>query len=307
LLNRKEVGRAIEAYTESLRKDPQNVEARMSLGLSLGISGNHERARIEFDGIASMPGISKDLLAQALVNRGIIKGQSGDSQGAIADYTAVVELAGAPADEVAIALFSRGATLGNQNNHERALEDFDAALALEGVSENQRSSVLISRGVALLKLDRRTQAIQDFEHCLESKAKAETVHRAFVLLTGAFLQDDRLPDAVNLVARLHEIEPAGAPVERRLEVRITAIVNAAKKHSLDAAATLLETAMMHDLEDIRDRLGFLKPAIEFARTGSEQVLANLPDRERDAAREIAASFLEKESRRDHKDPVVGPP
>jgi tetratricopeptide (TPR) repeat protein len=307
LLNRKEVGRAIEAYTESLRKDPQNVEARMSLGLSLGISGNHERARIEFDGIASMPGISKDLLAQALVNRGIIKGQSGDSQGAIADYTAVVELAGAPADEVAIALFSRGATLGNQNNHERALEDFDAALALGDVSEIWRHSILVQRGLALVKLDRRMQAILDFEQCLKSKAKAETVHRAFVLLTGAFLQDDRLADAVNLVARLHEMEPAGTPVERRLEARITAIVNAARKHSLDAAATLLETAMRHDPEDIRDRLGFLRPAIEFARTGSEQVLANLPDRERDAAREIAASFLEKESRRDHKDPVVGPP
>jgi tetratricopeptide (TPR) repeat protein len=211
-----------------------------------------------------------ELVAKALVNRGFRKGLLGDSQGEIADYTAVTELADAPAEQVARALINRGITKGRLGDSQGAIADYTAAVELAG-------------------------------------APAEQVVRAFVSLTGAFLQVDRLADAVNLVARLHEIEPAGTPVERRLEVRITAIVNAAKQHSLDVAAALLEAALMHDPEDIRDRLGFLKPAIEFARTGSEQVISNLPDRERDAAREIAAKFLEKESRDDHKDTFVSPP
>jgi tetratricopeptide (TPR) repeat protein len=306
LSNRKEIGRAIEAYSEALKKDPKNVGARLRLGLALSASGNHERARMEFDIAATTPGISKDLLAQALVNRGITKGQLGDSRGEIADYTGVVELAGAPAEVLAVALVNRGMTLAAQGSHQRALEDFDAALALGSDLESQRSIVMIIRGIALLALGRRMQAILAFEQCLESKADHETVHRAFVLLTGAFLQDDRLQDAANLMARLHEIEPAGTPVERRLEVRITVIVDSARKHSLDVAAALLETALMHDPEDIRDRLGFLKPAMAFAQTGSEQVLANLPDRERDAAREIAVTLLEKESRDDREDPLSVP-
>ena len=284
----------------------QVAKALVNRGITKGQLGDSRRAIADYTAAVELAGAPAEQVAKALVNRGITKGQLGDSQGEIADYTAAVELAGAPAEQVATALVNRGTILGDQGNHERALEDFNAALALGGGQESLRSTVLINRGIALLTLGKRMQAILDFEQCLESKADTETVYRAFVLLIGVFLQDDRLPDAVSLVTRLHEIEPAGTPVERRLEVRISVIVNVATKHSLDAAAALLETAMMHDPDAIRDRLGFLKPAIEYARTGREQVLANLPDRERDAAREIAVTLLEKESRDDRGDPIIGP-
>lgn len=268
LSNKKEVVKAIEAYTEALKKDPQNVEARLRLGLALSTSGNHEKARTEFDVVANTPGISKDILAQVLVNRGITKGQLGDRQGEIADYTAVVELSGAPSEQVAGALVNRGVTRGQLGDSRGEIADYTAVLEL-------------------------------------ATAPTEQVAKAFVLLTGKLLQDDRLQDAANLMAKLHEIEPAETPLARRLETRISVIVSSARKHSLDAAATLLASAMMHDPDEIRDRLGFLRPAIEFARTGREQALANLPDRERDAAREIAATFLEKDDRNDKEDPAVG--
>jgi hypothetical protein len=51
---------------------------------------------------------------------------------------------------------------------------------------------------------------------------------------------------------------------------------------------LLDSALKSDPEEIRARLEFLAPAIQYAQTGDEKALSTLPERERDAAREIAA-------------------
>jgi hypothetical protein len=98
------------------------------------------------------------------------------------------------------------------------------------------------------------------------------------------------------MARLHEFEPEGTPVEQRLEARIQAIVAAGKEHSIDTAALLLDVALQNDPEDVRVRMEFLAPAIQYAKTGDEQILSRLPDRERDAAKQIAAVLTGKQDR-----------
>ena len=94
------------------------------------------------------------------------------------------------------------------------------------------------------------------------------------------------------MAQLAELEPHDIPLEQRLEARINTIVTAGRDHSLDAASALLEALQQHDPEDIRDRLMFLQYAIDIARTGDERILADLPDRERDAIRQIASVLTE---------------
>ena len=86
---------------------------------------------------------------------------------------------------------------------------------------------------------------------------------------------------------------AETPIERRLEARMKAILNAGRSHGPEAAEALLTAALRGGPEDIRAHLEFLSPAIQYAKTGDEQALARLPEPERDAAKKIAASILEK--------------
>jgi hypothetical protein len=95
---------------------------------------------------------------------------------------------------------------------------------------------------------------------------------------------------------LHEIELAGTPVEPRLEARIDVIADAGRKYGPEAAALLLDAALKNDPEDIRTHMEFLRPAIEYARTGDEKALSDLPGRERDAAKQIAVVITSKKGR-----------
>ena len=61
----------------------------------------------------------------------------------------------------------------------------------------------------------------------------------------------------------------------------------------EAAEALLTAALRGGPEDVRAHLEFLSPAIQYAKTGDKQALARLPEPERDAAKKIAASILEK--------------
>jgi hypothetical protein len=56
---------------------------------------------------------------------------------------------------------------------------------------------------------------------------------------------------------------------------------------------LLDAALHAGPEDIPARLEFFGPAIRYAKTGDERTLAGLPERERAAAKEIAATLVEK--------------
>ncbi len=232
-------------------------------------------------------------MAQALVNRGISKGLLGDTQGAIADYTAVVELPGAPPEHVAKALVNRGIAYGSAENHQKALEDCEAALAVTDISVALRVFIMLNRGVALSNLRRGPEAIANFQQCLESR-DADQFLEAFVHLSRALVREGRPEEAAKSMAGLHRTEPAGTPTDKRVAARLAAIVDAGTAGSLDTASDLLDAAMTNDPEEVRSLLAFLKPALEFAKSGNERDLAGLPDRERDAARQIASSLTESQ-------------
>jgi hypothetical protein len=62
--------------------------------------------------------------------------------------------------------------------------------------------------------------------------------------------------------------------------------------SLEDASRLVDALLETDPEELRDRLRFLKPGLELAKTNDESVLAKLPEVERKIAREIARSLAE---------------
>jgi hypothetical protein len=150
---------------------------------------------------------------------------------------------------------------------------------------------LFGSGAALANLKRAPEAVACFESCMALRTDAGPVHWAFAELVRIHLEGARAADAAACMSRLHEFEPENTPVDLRLETRIRVITSAARSHGLDVAAMLLEAALENDPAEIRERMAFLAPAIQYAKTGGEQALARLPDRERDAAESIAAALL----------------
>jgi tetratricopeptide (TPR) repeat protein len=207
-----------------------------------------------------------------------------------------VDLPGASAEEVAMARVGRGAAVGAEGDPNKALSDFQSVLDMPGVSSEVRGSAMLGSGFALTMAHRLTEAVARFEECLGLRASAKSVHGAFARIIRAHLESGKPEDAARLMARLHEFEPADTLIEQRLEARIGAITTAGKEHSPETAALLLDAALKNDSEEIRLRMEFLAPAIEYARTGNEQALSRLPERERDMAKQIAAVIMGKQDR-----------
>lgn len=258
--------------------------------------GDSQGAIADCTAVLDLPDVATELISRALFNRGVTRGALGDSEGAVADCTAVVDLAGAPSEQVAMALVNRGAAFLALGNYEKALSDFQSAAGTDGVSAKQRARALLGCGYALSILQRPAEAVARLEECLALRADAESVFRAFGWLVRAHLREEKPEDAIRIVARLSEFEPADTPVEQRIEARIDALVSAAKEHGLDVAARLLDAALHSGPEDIRARMAFLAPAVDYARTGDEKSLARLPERERDAAKQIAAVITGQKDR-----------
>jgi tetratricopeptide (TPR) repeat protein len=270
--------------------------ALVSRGIAKGSLGDSQGAIADYTAAVDLPGAPAEGVACALGSRGAVKRSLGDNQGAIADYTAVVDLHGASAEAVALALVYRGTAFEATSDHNKALSDFQSVTDMLGVSSEHRGSAMLGSGVALTKLHRLTEAVARFEECLGLRASAESVHGAFAELIRAHLGSGRAEDAARLIARLHEFEPAETPIEKRLEARIGAITTAGKEQTPETAALLLDAALKNDPEDIRVRMEFLAPAIQYAKTGDEQVLSRLPERERDMAKQIAAVIMGKKDR-----------
>ncbi len=261
-----------------------------------GRLGDAQGAIGDCTAVVELAGVPEKDIAVALVNRGIARGQLGDSKGAIEDCTAVVEMAAAPVEVTARALANRGVAETLLGNLEKAIADGTAVVELAGAPTDQVAFALFNCGVALSGLGRASEAIASFERCLEMKVSAESVHKAFAGLVSVLLAGRRDDEAAGWMAQLHEFETADALMEARLEARIQAIVNAGTEHGPDAAEALLEAALRGAPEDVRARLEFLGPAIQYARSGDEQMLSQLPELERDVANQIAATITGKKDR-----------
>jgi len=316
---------AIRHYSTSLEKAPDNVAARRSLALCYGLSGGHTSALEHFSIVAQREDIDPATRANALCNCGVARAMLGDADGAIQDYSAAIELEVAPPDQVARALYNRGASkrmLGNaagasqdygavvelegarpdqvvralnnlgalyggRGDYAQALDSFERATRTPGVSGEMLCSVLRNRAVAHEHLGNVDAALADFEACLEGP---ETVHDGLRGLVRVLLGEGRADEAVARLGRMSELEPADASMERRVEARIEIVREAAGTASLEAAEQLLRALLESDPAELRERLQFLQPALELARTGDAEVLRELPPEEREAAKRIAESL-----------------
>jgi tetratricopeptide (TPR) repeat protein len=272
------------------------AKALAARGWTKGSLGDSPGAIADYSAVVDLPGAPAGQVARALVGRGVAKGSLGDSQGAIADYTAAVDLDGAPAEEVAMARVARGGAFGAEGDPNKMLSDFQSVVDMPGVSQEHRGSAMLLSGMTLTMLNRPTEAVARLEECLGLRASAKSVHGAFARLIRTHLKSGRAEDAARLMARLHEFEPGETAVEKRLEARVEAITNAGQSYGAETAALLLDAALKNDPEDIRVRMEFLAPAIEYARTGDEQALSRLPERERDMAKQIAAVIMGKKDK-----------
>jgi hypothetical protein len=173
------------------------------------------------------------------------------------------------------------------------LRDFKKALVVTGVSKAIHNLTILNKASALVKLDRTYEAISDLAECVESGADAAIVCQAVTRLVLLNLQENRREEAMNWASRLSQLEPSDAELEHRLEARIDIVTDAGRGASLEAAESLLEVFLKSDPPDIRQRIAFLGPAIAFARTGDERMLASLPQEERRLAKEIAGTLGRK--------------
>jgi tetratricopeptide (TPR) repeat protein len=261
-----------------------------------GRLGDAQGAISDCTAVVELVGVSEKDIAVALVNRGIARGQLGDSKGAIVDCTAVVEMAAAPVEVIARALANRGVAETLLGNLEKAIADGTAVVELADAPTDQVAFALFNCGVPLSGLGRASEAIASLQRCLEMKVSAESVHRSFAGLVSVLLAGRRDDEAAGWMARLHEFEKPDVSMEARLEARIQAIVKAGSEHGPGTAETLLDAALREGPDDVRVRLEFLGPAIQYAKSGDEQALSRLPEREREAAKQIAATITGKKDR-----------
>ena len=306
--------------------------ALFSRGIAKRRLGDTQGEIADYTAVVELAGAPIDRVAWTLFSRGIAKGKLGDARGEIADYTSVVELAGAPVEEVARALFNRGTTELVLGDVQGAVADYTAVVELAGAPMDQIASAQVGRGyvkrtlgdlpgaiadctavvelagapfepvawarhicgVALSELGRTEEAISSFQRCVEMKASAETVHGSFAKLASILLANKRDAEAAGWMARLHEFETPDLSLEARLEARIQVIAQAGTEHGPDAAEALLDAALRGGPEDVRARLEFLGPAIQYAKSGDDLALSRLPERERDAAKQIAGSITKKD-------------
>jgi tetratricopeptide (TPR) repeat protein len=253
--------------------------------------GDRQGAIADYTAAIELKGTPADQVALALMNRGRAKARQGDRQGAIGDYTAVLELKEAPADLMAGAMTRRGTAYRNLGQIEQAMADFSLALEMPGIGKVPRAHATWHRGEAYEEAGKTEEALADYVQCAQSGI-APYLHYSLQLTVRLLLSEKRADEALTWVRRFRELEPPEVSLDSRLQARLDMVRAASEVASLEDVGHLVDALLETDPEEIRDRLKFLKPGLELARTNDESVLAKLPEEERKIAREIARSLAE---------------
>jgi len=183
----------IENCTQALRRRPHFAWARLVRGIAHQISGQAERARLDYDAALKL----NPWLTVAWSNRSLIRKQRGDLKGALADI------------QRAIALRPNYASgYGNRGNVYRAMglaplafADYEKAIALAPKAARFR----LYRGELFYRRKEFARARADFDRCLELDPEmgSALVARALVLRdTGD------LPAARRDLDRAIEVDPS---------------------------------------------------------------------------------------------------
>jgi tetratricopeptide (TPR) repeat protein len=280
------------AVTEFKSAPARSVaEALVSRGGIKAELGDHNGAMADYEAAVELNGAPPETVAKALLRCVDIKGNLGDGDGVIAGCTAVVELVGAPSELVAAALVIRGMVHSLLDHRTEALEDFCRSLETAHPHKKHQACAYLYRGKTYEQLGSTEEALVDYGRCAESGI-LRYVHNGLQSAVRLLLAKKRGDEALVWVRRLHELEPSDVPLETRLEARLDVIRAASKIALLEDVSRLVDALLDSDPEELRERLQFLKPGLELARTKDESVLANLPEDERKMAREIARTLAE---------------
>ncbi len=294
------MGRSMLGEYEGALRDLKNVletegssieQIAMALNLKGSIYGsmnNLESSINASTAVIELEGAPLDQIAGALLNRCIAKTKLGDHKGVIDDATKLLKLNNIPKDMVAQAMGLRGFSRFELGYLEEALEDFNAIIEMKEVPKERLMVALGGRAILRRILGNVKGAIEDFKRCAESGLSGEMVHSALEALVAIACEEENFPDVKYWASRITELEPNETSMELKLAGRVKIISTIAQKSSLDAASEILNTFLSEtDDPELSSRMGFMKPALEFARTGDESILAKLSQEEQNIAKHIA--------------------
>jgi len=145
-----EFDRAIEAFDEAIRLDPQDPWAYSFRGIAWGQKGEYDRAIDDFnEAIRLDPNY-----ASAYNNRGIAWGQKGEYDRAIDDFSQAIRLD----PQEPSAYYDRAVAWKHKGNHDRAIDDSNEVIRLDP----ECIWAYYSRGAAWGRKGQYDKAIADF-------------------------------------------------------------------------------------------------------------------------------------------------
>ena len=152
--DRKELGRAMEGYSEAIRLDPQNAALYCNRGYLLGQQREFDKAIADFTEAVRLD--PRDPIAY--LHRGHAWSEQRQYDKAVADFTHTIQLN--PHD--AYARRSRGHAFIDKNDPTAAIVDFTEAIRLEP----REVTAYISRGLAWRARQESDQALADFDQAV---------------------------------------------------------------------------------------------------------------------------------------------
>lgn len=193
--------RAIEDFDKVIALNGRNVEALIARGSALGELGHTGRALADLDrAITLSPG-----RAQPYVERGKIYDRIGKSDAALKDFDTALQLNLRDTS----AFINRAAVHAKQGNHASAIRDLDAALSLGGGTP----VLFYNRGYSHFAKREYAQAIADYSVAIALDPKMGRAYNNRCLTRAVLGQD--------LVRAMNDCDMAQKLVPLSLDVRAT--------------------------------------------------------------------------------------
>lgn len=149
-MNLNRIDEGIEAYTQAINLNPNNIEAYNNRGVAKRQKGDFEGALADYDTVIKM----KPEYIKSYVNRGIVKNNMGDFNGAILDYDKALQLNA----NLAEAYGNRANSKFSLQDIEGCMLDFNKAIELDPLFEKH----YYNRGNAKEMLGDYEGALSDF-------------------------------------------------------------------------------------------------------------------------------------------------
>lgn len=193
--------RALAAYREALRLNPQYPNAHNYLGLLLSDMGEHDRAADEFQAALTL----LPRFAEARNNLGLTRMAQDRREDAIAEFEQAVRLNpafGEAHNNLAIAYAQQG-------NLERAIAEFEAAVRLQPAAAEPH----INLAAALASAGRKREALSHFDAAVRLGGNPFRIHYEWA---GVLADLGELPEAIAHLTTVLSINPTFAPAAHDL-------------------------------------------------------------------------------------------